>query len=72
MEKLALLGAARPGLEERIEGIIKKCGYCWIGWSYGINSSAKLKLLDNQFGKGKDGFFNLYYHEIKKPEHEEI
>lgn len=74
MKKLALLGAARPGLEERIAGIIKikKCGYCWIGWSYGINSSAKLKLLDNQLGKDKDGFFYLYYHEIEKPEHEEI
>ena len=71
MKKLALLGAARPGIEERIKDVFKKCenDYYLIGWSYGINPT-KLKLLDKQFRDDK--FFNLYYHDIEHPEDEEI
>lgn len=64
MKKLALLGAARPRYEDRIKKLLEKCGYCWSGWSYQINASM-LHLLQQQFEK--DGYFNIYWHDIEKP-----
>ena len=68
MKKLALIGAARPRYEEKVKDVFNdpKCNkHCWTGWSYRINPS-KLKLLSDQFNK--DGYFNIYYHDIENPE----
>jgi len=67
MKKLALLGAARPRYEDKVRDVFNNpnCNkYCWTGWSYIIKSS-KLKLLNEQFEK--DGYFNIYYHDIENP-----
>ena len=64
MKKLALFGAARPRYENKILDTIKKCGYCWSGWTYRINKN-KLNILKEQFDR--DGYFHLYYHDIKIP-----
>ena len=64
--KLALLAAARPKYAEKIMDTVnkKKCDYCWSGWTYRIDEN-KLNILKNQFDR--DGYFHLYYHDIKKP-----
>lgn len=64
MKKLALLAAARPGYKDKIEALIDKCGFCWSGWSYKINEHM-LKILEEQFES--DGYFHIYWHDIKKP-----
>ena len=66
MKKLALLGAARPKYAEKIMDAVNKktCGYCWSGWTYRIDEN-KLNILKNQFDR--DGYFHIYYHDIKKP-----
>ena len=69
MKKLALLAAARPKYEKRIEDLIEGFGHCQSGWSYKINAS-KLKILQEQIDK--NGFFHIYYHDMEHPEHEEI
>jgi len=68
IKKLALLGAARPRYEDKIIDVFNNPNceqQCWTGWSYKINP-IKLKVLDTQFKK--DGYFRLYYHDIKNPE----
>ena len=69
MKKLALLAAARPKYETRINELIGEFGYCLSGWSYKINAS-KLKIVQEQIDK--NGFFHIYYHDMEHPEHEEI
>lgn len=64
MKKLALLAAARPGYKLKIETLIDKCSFCWSGWSYKINEYM-LNILENQYEL--DGYFNIYWHEIKTP-----
>jgi len=69
MKKLALLGAARPRYEERIRDVLNRpdCDYCWVGWSFRIDKKKLEKLVKEH---KRDGFFNIYYHDIKTPKEE--
>ena len=70
MKNLALIGSARPKYNERIEGILKNCGYSWSGWSFKINPE-KEKILNEQIHDKNIGYFYIYVHDIEHPENEE-
>lgn len=66
MKKLALLASARPKYAEKMMEVVNKktCGCCWSGWTYQIHEKS-LNILKKEFDR--EGYFNIYYHDIKKP-----